>query len=314
MNRKVTLTGANIVFLAFSLVFLVYQVVMTIIFGAEFLQEKIYLVVLINEYVVILLPVLFYTWIKKADFRETFRIRKLNPVHAGLIFLISLTAYPVALMLNNVMAYLLQFIGEVPSMPIPKPGNLQELVVSMLVVAVSPAICEELLHRGLLLTAYERRGSIKGIVFTAIFFGIFHFEPTNLLGPIFLGLLIGYYVVRTNSIFAGMLAHFFNNAIAVTLQYVIPDDGTAAENITISLQELGQLVIIGFAGLILTALLLALFRKATAGNAVMIPSMTRLRKDLASILSHWPVIIVILLYLGFMVLYILSIYLMKYFG
>ena len=65
-------------------------------------------------------------------------------------------------------------------------------------------VCEELMHRGFLLTAYERRGSYRAVVIIAILFGLFHFDIMNLAGPIFLGLIIGYYVIRTGSIFAGI--------------------------------------------------------------------------------------------------------------
>ena len=313
MNKKVTVTGANIVFFVFSVIFIVYQIFFAAILGESFFTENIYFVVLINEFVIILIPVLLYTLIKKADFRETFRIRKLNPVHASIIFLLSIAAYPVAMMLNNIVAYFLQFIGDIPAQPIPAPQNLQELLIGLLVVAVSPAICEELFHRGLLLSAYERRGSMKAVVITAIFFGIFHFDITNFLGPVFLGLLIGYYVIRTNSIFAGMLAHFMNNAISEVFQFFVADKNIP-EKVTVSSQELGQIIILGLAGILLTGLLLVLFNKVTAGKAVMVPSISRIRNDVFSILSHWPVILVLLLYFGLTAIYILSIALMKYIG
>ena len=76
------------------------------------------------------------------------------------------------------------------------------------------------MHRGFLLTAYERRGSYRAVVIVAILFGLFHFDIMNLLGPIFLGAVFGYYVIRTDSIFAGILAHFLNNAIVVVIQYL----------------------------------------------------------------------------------------------
>lgn len=313
MNKKITLTGANIVFFIFSAVFIVYQTAFTVIFGEKFLMDHIYLVVLINEFVVILVPVLLYVLMKKANFKETFRFRKLDPIHGLLVALLSVAAYPVAMMLNNIVVYFLQFVGDIPAQPIPTPGNLPELFTGLLVVAVSPAICEELFHRGLLLSAYERRGSMKAVVITAIFFGIFHFDMTNFLGPVFLGLLIGYYVIRTNSIFAGMLAHFLNNAISEILQYFLAD-GNVPEKLTVSSQELGQIVLLGLAGLILTGLLLVVFKRATEGRAVTVPSISRIRQDAVSILSHWPVILVLLLYVGLMLLFILSLVLMKYIG
>lgn len=313
MNNRITVTGANIVFFIFSAAFILYQLVFALVFGSDFFTRNIYLVVLINEFVIILIPVMTYTIAKGADFKETFRIRKLKLIHGVLIVLISFAAYPVALMLNNILVYLLQFIGDVPAQPIPVPRNLQELLIGLLVIAVAPAISEELFHRGLLLSAYERRGSVKAVVITAVFFGIFHFDVTNFLGPVLLGLLIGYYVIRTNSIFAGMLAHFTNNAISEIAQYLLPDQ-VQPEKLTVSSQELGQVFLLGFAGLIVTGLLLALFKRQTEGSAVIVPPISSAKRDFFSIISHWPVILTLILYVVLMLLFFLSIILMKALG
>lgn len=313
MNKRITLTGVNVVFFIFSVIFIFYQLAFAVIFGEQFINGNIYLIILINEFIIILIPVLLYTLIKKADFKETFRIKKLNPVHGVIIFFLSITAYPVALMLNNIFAYFLQFVGDIPAQEIPIPRTLGELLLGVLIVALSPAICEELFHRGLLLSAYERRGSMKAVVITAIFFGMFHFDMTNFFGPVFLGLLIGYYVIRTNSIFAGMLAHFINNAISEVFQFVISDKNIP-EKLTVSTQDLAQIMLLGFAGMLLTGILLAVFKKATEGSAVIVPSIGSIKNDLKSILSHWPVILTLLLYIALMLLFILTITITKYMG
>lgn len=49
---------------------------------------------------------------------------------------------------------------------------------------------------------------------------MFHFNVQNLLGPIFLGLLFGYLVVETNSLFAGIMGHIVNNGTAVVVAFV----------------------------------------------------------------------------------------------
>lgn len=314
MNKRITVTGANIVFLIFAVIFLVYQIVSAMILGGDFFTKNIYLVVLINEYIVIALPVIVYLLIKKANFKETFRIRKLKPLHALLVFFISVAAYPVAMMLNNIMVYFLQFIGNIPSQPIPIPQNISELLVGILVIAVSPAICEEMLHRGLLLSAYEIRGSMKAVVITALFFGVFHFDLTNFLGPIFLGLLIGYYVIRTNSIFAGVLAHFTNNAIAEVAQYVFNKDLPQTDTITISAGELGQVILMGVAGAAITFLLLAVFRMITRNTASFVPPISNIGRDVKSILTHWPVILTLSLYFIFSLMSIVSYVYLKYMG
>jgi membrane protease YdiL (CAAX protease family) len=315
MNRKITLTGANIVFFVFTIVFITYQVILAIVMQilGKNINDYLYTIVLINEFVMILGPVLIYCLVKKINIKEVFRFNKPGIIPMLLVAAISLPAYFVAALLNNVLIYFLQFIGDLPATPIPVPQNLSELLVGILIIAVSPGICEEIMHRGFLLRAYEKRGSYKAAFIVSIYFGIFHFDITNFFGPVFLGLIFGYYAIRTNSIFPSMLAHFLNNTIAEILQFisrnqVIPD------KLTVSWPDLQQLVLIGFVCLIITAALMVLFKKVTEDRAVITPSITTAGRDAKAILSHWPVILVLVIYFLMMLLYIFSVIMLKFSG
>lgn len=312
MNKKLTLTGANIVFFIFTIVFIVYQLVLGVILGSR-LDDYLYTIVLVNEFVMILAPVLIYCLVKKINIKETFRFNKPGIVPMLLVTAISVPAYFVAAMLNNVLVYFLQFIGDIPAVPIPVPKNLSELAVGILIIAVAPGICEEFMHRGFLLRAYEKRGSYKAVIIVAIYFGIFHFDITNFFGPVFLGLIIGYYVLRTNSIFAGMLAHFLNNTIAELLQYFLGEPNPP-DKLTVSWPELQEVLLVGFISLIITALLMVLFKKVTEGRAEIIPPISSAVRDAKAILSHWPIILIIVIYILMMLLYLFSIIMMKLIG
>jgi len=319
MRGKNTITGANKVFFTFTVIYLFFQFLLTIIVGVlsvivgveyatDFLNRNIYTILLINQFVIILIPVLVYTVVNKLNFKEVFRLNKLDFGPAVIIVLMAIPAFFVAVMLNTIVVYVLQFIGNVPAQSIPVPQNLSELIVGILIVGVTPSICEEMLHRGIMLSAYERRGSMKAVVITAIFFGIFHFDVTNLLGATFLGLLIGYYVLRTNSIFAGALAHFLNNAFSELLQYLFRDNlEPSGDFISVPVEELFGAILYGIMGLILLCLLLVVFNRITRGKYSYKPSISTVRKDFISIVSHWPIIVIIVVYILLALMFISSI-------
>lgn len=310
MNNKLTFTGANIFFLVFTVVFLAYQVILSFFMGAA-VFDNMYLIITINE-LGILAFVLIYCFIKKVNIKETFRFNNPGLLPMVLITVISLPAIFVASMLNSLVIYLLQFIGDVPASTIPVPQNAKELLLGLLIVAVLPGICEEMMHRGLLLRAYERRGSYKAVVIVAVYFGLFHFDITNLLGPIFLGLIIGYYVIRTNSIYAGIYAHFLNNAISVAVQYLARTQ--RVESLAISEVELVSTIIFGIISLVVTVGLMYLFKMVTEKRAVSVAPIARVGQDVKAVLSHWPIIVIIVLYFLMAVLYIVSILLAKIMG
>lgn len=314
MDRKATFTGANKVLMAFTAIYMVFQfilVIPAIIYGETFLESNIYGILLINQYIIVLLPVTIYTIRKRLDIKEVFRLRSPGALPSLLIILLSVPAFFTASMLNTILAYILQFIGDIPVTPLPVPGNLKELAQGLFVVCVSPAICEELLHRGIMLSGYERRGSLRAVAMTAFMFGIFHFDITNFLGPVFLGLLIGYYVVRTNSIFAGMIAHFANNALSEMIQYFFPSQAIRQEYLKISGQELGGAIFWGIVGIAASVVLVILFKLATEKRSDLKPPISSRRKDFIALISHWPVICVISLYVFIVLFSILSSILIK---
>lgn len=309
MRRKIAFTGANYVFLSFTIAFIVFQFLLIIpisIWGEDFLDRYMYGVLLVNQYVIILIPVLAYTLKEKLDIKSVFRLRRPGLVPTLLVILLTLPASLCAGMLNTLMAYLLQYVGDIPVQSFPAPQDLSGLFAGILVIAVSPALCEELLHRGIMLSAYENRGSYRAVILTAVLFGIFHFDITNLLGPIFLGLLIGYYVVRTDSIFIGMLAHFTNNAFSLLIQYVSRAEPQGDRFLKVTETELMSVVLYGIIGLIVGSILLYFFRLSTEGRSWPRPPISSIKTDVLAVASHWPIIIIMSLYLLFTFITLLS--------
>ncbi len=92
------------------------------------------------------------------------------------------------------------------------------LVVVLLAVAVTPAICEEVLFRGVLARAFASRFAMPLAVFlAALVFAGYHFRIVQLLPTFTLGLVLGWLAIRARSAVPGMLAHLLNNAIALVV-------------------------------------------------------------------------------------------------
>jgi sodium transport system permease protein len=86
-----------------------------------------------------------------------------------------------------------------------------------LVLALTPAVCEEFLFRGLIMSGLKSWGRWPAIVITALLFALAHASIYRLLPTFCLGLLLGYVVFKTGSIWCGVLLHALNNGTAVTL-------------------------------------------------------------------------------------------------
>ena len=96
-----------------------------------------------------------------------------------------------------------------------EPGMLG---FNLAMIALTPAICEEILFRGYVQRQAERSmGIVWGIVFTGVVFGIYHLQVTKVLPLATLGIFLGYLTWRTGSLLPAMAVHFANNAIAILI-------------------------------------------------------------------------------------------------
>jgi uncharacterized protein len=98
-----------------------------------------------------------------------------------------------------------------------KPGGMGGIFVNLLVIAVIPAIGEELTFRGIIQKLLNRWFGHPhwAILVTAFLFSAMHIQFLSFLPRFFLGLVLGYLFYWSGSIWLTMLVHFINNAIAV---------------------------------------------------------------------------------------------------
>ncbi len=100
-----------------------------------------------------------------------------------------------------------------------------ELAGTILIVAVLPAIGEELLFRGCLQKEIERFGSAHLAVWiTAIVFSAFHLQFAGFLPRLGLGLLLGYLYIWTRTLWVPIVIHFIFNGLQVVLMYFMSSD------------------------------------------------------------------------------------------
>ncbi len=91
--------------------------------------------------------------------------------------------------------------------------------ISLISLAVIPAICEELVFRGIITTALKPKGEMFAIFMSSAMFAIFHFSPSQLIYPFCFGLILSIMYLRTKNILFPILLHFVNNALTVSIQY-----------------------------------------------------------------------------------------------
>ncbi|MDR2848118.1 MAG: CPBP family intramembrane metalloprotease [Bacteroidales bacterium] len=109
--------------------------------------------------------------------------------------------------------------------------NINDLLFNVFMIALIPAIGEELMFRGVIQKICVRwTGNVHvGIIIAAFLFSAMHMQFYGFFPRWLLGILLGYLLVWSKSIWLPIFAHFINNAMAVVVEYLsrknIVDDG-----------------------------------------------------------------------------------------
>jgi sodium transport system permease protein len=187
-------------------------------YGSAMLEDKsLTLALTVIQYGFFLLPALAAVALNGWDWKNTLSLRPIGLQGALGALLLGLSGWTFAAgvlirilpppeSLMRAMQKLLQLNDK------PEP-----IWLILLMVAVTPALCEETVFRGVMLSGFRRLGMWPAICATGLLFGFAHASVYRLLPTMFLGILMGFAVWKTRSLFAGMIVHAVNNGLAAVL-------------------------------------------------------------------------------------------------
>ncbi len=102
-------------------------------------------------------------------------------------------------------------------------SSWQGLVFNIFLIAVVPAVGEEFIFRGALQRILRQWfGNVHiAVIVAAILFSAMHLQFYGFLPRLLLGLVLGYMFIITGNIWVPVVAHFFNNAAAVLMHFMV---------------------------------------------------------------------------------------------
>ncbi len=174
----------------------------------------------------ILFPALFLCWYARIDIWKTFSLRRPQWLLFPVILFMAPAAYLLVLLYSN---WQQAFLPAPPELDAAMKSLIKEIqerfgMAGVLgILAGLPAICEELLFRGMILSSF--RGHLRlpaGILLVGLLFGIMHLLIYRLIPITLAGTLFAYLVWRSRSIFTSMWAHFLFNSTALLLSAGAP--------------------------------------------------------------------------------------------
>ncbi|MCL2540101.1 MAG: CPBP family intramembrane metalloprotease [Firmicutes bacterium] len=120
----------------------------------------------------------------------------------------------------GILDYVISLTGyELAGLNLPL-DNFGYYLLAVLLMAALPAFCEEFLFRGIILNGLRKYGMWASVLISALCFMLMHGNIQQTAYTFFLGIMLGYVVYKTRSLWAGIILHFVNNFIVITFMYL----------------------------------------------------------------------------------------------
>ncbi|MDP4120363.1 MAG: type II CAAX endopeptidase family protein [Bacillota bacterium] len=159
--------------------------------------------------------------IKKIHPREFISFRRDKSVNIASVIFIGISICMLANLATSLLASNLNMFGLNYTIPDTTQFNSPfDIVTAIFSVCVVPAFVEEFAFRGFILHSLRKHGDSFAIFASALLFGLLHGNFTQAPFAFIVGLVLGYVVVKTNSLLPAMLIHFFNNFYSVVMDFI----------------------------------------------------------------------------------------------
>lgn len=251
---------------AYAVRMLVFSMVVATALGlsTEFIKNS-----NIKTLISILIPQVMYLAIPLIMIkRDKFNIKNIVPYDLGVYPLGILLTLPIAiaaLAQNLVFAISFDWLANALNIGFDITLDLSNpwyLVFGLLIISLLPAISEEFMFRGVIMSSLRDRGFWYTVFVSATVFALAHMNVKQLIHPFLLGAILAFITLKTSNIAYAMCIHFINNVVALFL-YQIP----FFANLTVySPKNLGILFGIMFAGIAVLYPTIWLLLKATQSS------------------------------------------------
>lgn len=92
-------------------------------------------------------------------------------------------------------------------------------IIYVITTGIVPAVFEEIFFRGYILENLREAGDIFAIIFSGLFFALFHLSLSQFVFQFICGIVFAIIKIKSKSIIPSIIAHFSNNFIILTLLY-----------------------------------------------------------------------------------------------
>ncbi|MBR4999292.1 MAG: CPBP family intramembrane metalloprotease [Clostridia bacterium] len=172
-----------------------------------------YLVSAVSLYLVMLVIFIFFNKNKTNKITNSLKLTKLS----GYILIAAASffaLYPIIVCFDSLLIKC-----GIKLSTLPYELTTKNYFISLVSLVIAPAVCEELLFRGIIFKGLNNHGKVFAISLSAIMFSIFHMSISQTIYPLLMGLLLGVIMSHEQNIYYCIAVHMTNNFLSLTLSY-----------------------------------------------------------------------------------------------
>lgn len=226
--------------ISLALIFFLYQIIggsiAVIIAGGDITLDNVTLaraITMVSQLLFLLIPTLWLARMQHGAVARAlpWRVPKLSEVLLSLLGLIALLQVAEGYMYFQdkipIPEHIAPFVEMVKKLIeetykiLVQAHTLPELFFVIIVAALTPSICEEILFRGLVQKNFTLASNgVRGFLTTGIIFGLYHLNPFLVVPLVALGVYFSFLQYRSQTLLLPIIAHFVNNTLSTIAAYV----------------------------------------------------------------------------------------------
>ncbi|MEA1973871.1 MAG: ABC transporter permease subunit/CPBP intramembrane protease [Candidatus Cloacimonadota bacterium] len=250
----------------FGFIFFIAITLLLYYVGGSWQSKDIFNGLIKTQILLIFVPTYFVLKISKQNIKEVIRLNMPKISDIGWFLLMIIPAFISSNMIMNLVNHIY---------PIPESylkvfeellgGTNISIWRAVVIIGVLPGLCEEFMFRGYIINVFKKRGFWKSILISGLLFALMHLDMYRFPSVAFLGIFLGYMLLRTNSIIIPILFHIANNSLGVLLSRdVIPQS-----ILEFFFPDQSLSLVIGILGMVIFAILIYLFEKSKTQKRIL---------------------------------------------
>ena len=235
--KKSSLFNAQLIYFVALILFVCVRIIVLVVdFGLNETLMDTVSTLFVQVGIMFLLPILLFSKLQKQSVKTTFKDFNFAKINIGSILvcvLIGFLCYFLNVSIASFFGSIIRMLGY-ESAPTVGSGagatlTTASFALQVLTVAILPAICEETLHRGLLLKGYASLGIKKAVIISSLLFGLTHLNINQFFYATVLGFIIAVSVIISKNIIPAIIIHFMNNFLSVYFSYATANNWFGAD-------------------------------------------------------------------------------------